>query len=101
MEQFDFTTSFQVKETPTQVIKKIEAVNDWWATNVFGNTTHLRDVFTVRFGKTFATMQVAEFIEDKKIKWTIRESSLPLFKNEKVWNGTDIVWDILLLSNIT
>jgi hypothetical protein len=61
----------------------------------------LNDVFTVRFGKTFSTIQITEIVPDKKFLWSILNSSLPLFKDEKVWNGTKMLWEIFYSNNTT
>src|SRR5712675_1684579 len=99
MENQDFTATISVDATSSEAFDKITQVNKWWATNVQGNTTNLNDVFTVRFGKTFSTIQITDIIPDKKILWSILNSSLPLFKDENVWNGTKMLWEISSSNN--
>src|SRR5437879_3697989 len=94
MEKKNYDKTIIVNVSAEEAIKKISQINLWWATNVQGDTKNLDDVFTVRFGKTFSTIQITEIIPDKKILWSILNSSLPLFKDEKIWNGTKMVWEI-------
>lgn len=101
MEKKDFHCIIEVNVSPEEAIQKIEQVNLWWASNVQGATKNLNDVFTVRFGKTFSTIQVTEMIPGKKMLWSILNSSLPLFKDETVWNGTKILWEISSANNTT
>jgi hypothetical protein len=61
---------------------------------------HLHEQFTVRFGKTFSILKVVEFVYAKRIVWKVEDSFLPLFKNEKQWNGTSITWEISLENNL-
>ena len=99
MEGQNYSVTIIVKTTARRAFENISNVSGWWATNVSGNTANLNDVFTVRFGKTFSTIKITELIPDKKIEWTIQDSSLPLFKDEKVWNDTQIVWEISAAGN--
>ena len=101
MEKKNYDKTIIVNVSAEEAIKKISQINFWWATNVQGDTKNLDDVFTVRFGKTFSTIQITEIIPDKKILWSILNSSLPLFKDEKIWNGTEMVWEILSLNRAT
>ncbi len=87
--------------SPEMVVGCISNVSGWWATNVSGSTTKPGDIFTVRFGKTFSTIKVAELLPSEKIVWEILDSYLPLFRNEKVWNGTKIMWKISERNKIT
>jgi hypothetical protein len=89
-----FTTTIEVDKSPQDVFNSIKDVSGWWATNVTGHTQNLNDVFTVRFGKTFATIKNIEVIPNKKITWHVIESLVPLFKNEKQWNNTKMHWEI-------
>jgi len=97
----DLTTTIQVSVSAKEAFDKISRVGDWWATNITGSTKNLSDVFNVRFGKTFSTIQITELIIDKKIVWSVIDSSLPLFNNPQVWKDTQIVWEILNENKVT
>jgi hypothetical protein len=70
-------------------------VGGWWASNLVGSTKTLGDKFTVRFGKTFGTMQIIELVPNRKITWLVTESYLPLFKNVSQWKNTQLVWEVI------
>lgn len=90
----DLTTTIRVNVSAKEAFENILKVDDWWATNITGNTKNLNDVFNVRFGKTFSTIKITEWVVEKKIIWSIIDSSLPLFNNPQVWKDTRIVWEI-------
>lgn len=93
MEQ-NFSTTFSVVDSPAEVMEAIGNVAGWWATNNSGRTKKVGDSFTVRFGKTFSTIQVIEFIHDKKLVWFVTDCDLPLFADPKEWLHTKLVWEV-------
>ncbi len=94
MNQQNYNSRISVDVTPQQAIKSISNARGWWATNFTGHSKQFHDRFTVRFGKTFAIIQIVEYIADKKIIWQIEDCYLPLFNNKNQWNGTSIVWEV-------
>ncbi|MEP6677332.1 MAG: hypothetical protein ABJA78_19380 [Ferruginibacter sp.] len=94
MKTENFNCSITANTSTQRAVESISNVSGWWATNVTGNSQQLNDVFTVRFGKTFATIKVLEFVPGKKIMWHVIDSLVPLFKNEKQWNDTKMLWEI-------
>lgn len=101
MNHENFTVTIMVSSSLEEAMNRIAMVNRWWATNVAGNTANLNDVFTVRFGKTFSRICITELVAGEKMKWTIQDSSLPLFKDEKVWNETHILWELRSKGSMT
>jgi hypothetical protein len=96
-----FSTAISATATPQQAIAAINNVTGWWATNVKGNTENVNDIFTVRFGKTFATIEVIEVIPHQKVVWLIANCDLPLFANPKDWLNTKITWRLSSANNTT
>ena len=94
MKQQDFNCCITADITAKEAIAGISNVSGWWATNVTGSSQNLGDVFTVLFGKTFSTIKVIELIPEQKIVWHVMDSLVPLFKNEKQWNNTKMLWEI-------
>jgi len=94
MKSNNFSCSMTAHVTAKEAIEGISNVAGWWASKVNGNSTHQGDVFTVLFGKTFSTIRISELIPGKKILWEVIDSLVPLFKNEKQWNGTKMLWEI-------
>ena len=74
--------------------KKIADVSAWWATNVTGPSRNVGDQFTVRFGKTYCTLEVAETVPGQKITWRVVDAYLPLFSDPYEWNGTTLMFEM-------
>ncbi|HTS44216.1 MAG TPA: hypothetical protein VMH01_07450 [Puia sp.] len=101
MENQDLRIGITVIKPVMEAMTDISRVKDWWTTNVTGSSSHLHDIFTVRFGNTFSTMEITELIEGKKVIWKIIDTLLPLFNNPFVWKDTKIQWDISAVSGLT
>lgn len=90
----DYECTINVAADPAMACDAISDIPAWWATNFEGRAKFCNDRFTVRFGKTYSVMKVAESDPGKKLVWIIQDSYLPLFKNPAQWNNTRIVWEI-------
>ena len=97
--QLDFSCSITANISIKEAGEGINNVSVWWATHVTGLSQNLHDVFTVRFGKTFSTIKIIELVPGKKILWHVIDSLVPLFKNEKQWNNTKMLWEISTENN--
>jgi hypothetical protein len=94
MEQKDYQGVILVDNSLTAAFESIASgVNEWWAANFEGSSQNLGDVFTVRFGETFVTFKVTEFIPDQKIEWQVMDCYLPWLQDKKEWNGTRILFE--------
>lgn len=94
MNQQDYQGVILVDNSLTAAFESIASgVNEWWAKNFEGSSQNLGDVFTVRFGETFVTFKVTEFIPDQKIEWTVINCYLPWLKDKKEWNDTRILFE--------
>jgi len=94
MKNENYTCAFTVNTPPNKIVETICDVHSWWANDVKGSSKKLNDVFTVRFGKTYGTFKITDFIPSKKIVWLVTECYLPLFQNKTQWLGTQIIWVI-------
>jgi len=83
-----------VNATAKKAFQQIANVAGWWATNVQGKAEKVGDEFIVRFGKTFSIIRVEEVVPYKRITWLVTDCYLPLFKDEKEWAGTQMIWEI-------
>jgi len=86
--------SMTVGITPEVAFKAITDVKGWWATNVSGEINEQNNHFTVRFGKTFADIEVIESVPDKCMTWLIENSLVPLFNDPTEWNNTSLKWQL-------
>lgn len=94
METLDYTCSIETAASPAEAFNCINNVRSWWAENFEGSATKLNDVFTVRFGETYATFRITEMIPDEKVVWFTEDGYLYFLKNKREWVGTSIIWEI-------
>lgn len=97
----NFHKTIKVDASAAEAMKKISAVNKWWAKNIKGKTTMLNDKFTVDFGKTFVDFEIAELIPNKKVVWEVTNCNLHWINNKQEWNGTRVVFEISEMKNAT
>jgi hypothetical protein len=94
METKNYHRTINVTVPATEVMKKINQVNLWWAKNFEGKSENLNDVFTVRFGTTFVTFKITEMEAGKKVAWLVTDCYLPWLKDKTEWNDTQVVFEI-------
>ncbi|HWB25719.1 MAG TPA: SRPBCC domain-containing protein [Chitinophagaceae bacterium] len=90
----DFTCSITVNVTAAEAFDAITKVSEWWAKHVEGSTKSEGGSFTTRFGETFGVFKITEAIAGQKITWQVVDCYLPIFKNVRDWDGTNITWEI-------
>jgi hypothetical protein len=99
MKEENFTCEISANMPAINVQDNISRVNQWWAKVFEGSAKKVNDVFTVRFGQTFVTFKLTEFIAGKKTVWHVTDCYLP-FQNDKTeWNNTDVVFEISQKNN--
>lgn len=101
MEQQDYKVSITVDASAEEVFKAINNITGWWSTNFEGQSEKLNNIFTVRFGKTFITIQLTELIPYQKIGWQVIDCYKHWIKNKKEWLDTTMIWDISSQKNGT
>lgn len=95
MEEQNYHTSISVNTGAKDAFKAINSICEWWSTDFEGGANKQGDIFTVRFGDTFITMKVVEFIPNTKIVWKVVDSWKHWMKsNNTEWIGTKISFDI-------
>ncbi len=101
MKKQDYSTSFKADSSQAETFKSITNVSKWWTENVEGSSQNVNDVFTVHFGQTNITLEVAESVSGKKISWNVIDCNKHWLKNKKEWKGTRITWEISAEGNAT
>jgi Activator of Hsp90 ATPase homolog 1-like protein len=101
MNQQNYQSSIIANITAEEAFKNISHVSEWWTANFEGSSERLNDIFTVRFGETFAVFQVAEVIPGKRIVWLVTDCYLHWHNDKTEWNNTKIVWEIFSQNNST
>lgn len=98
----DFTTIFWVDNSPEEVFNAINNVSGWWQGEIKGNSKELNDEFEYRMLDIhYSKQKVVEILPNEKVVWLITDSNLSSFKNNTEWNGTKVVFEILVLNNKT
>ena len=94
MNQQDYNAVISVQASPKQVFDAFNSVSKWWTENLEGSSNHLDDVFTIRFGNTFATHKIIEFVPNERVVWLVTDCNLDWVKDKKEWQDTRVVCEI-------
>jgi hypothetical protein len=91
----DFTISFTVDRSPTEVFNAINRTGGWWSGEIAGDTDRLGAEFTYNVAGThFSRQKVTELVPGKRVVWHVTEAKIAAVKGESEWEGTDIVFEI-------
>ncbi len=93
MNNHNFNCSITVPTTAKQAFSSINKVYAWWTENFNGQAEKEGDMFTVRFGETFADFKIIE-AEYNKIVWLVTDSWLQWLEDKNEWTGTTVVWQL-------
>ena len=97
----DYHYSFKTGVSPGRAFEAISHVTGWWASQVEGSSKKLNDVFTVRFGTTFARIKIMEMVPGSRIVWLVEDCHMDLLKDKKEWKDSRIIWEISPENNQT
>lgn len=102
METTDFTTSFEVSQTPEQVFKAVTDVRNWWSEEVKGNTSKQGDEFSYQYKDVHKTkIKLVEVVPNKKVVWQVLENDFSFTTDKSEWVGNRIVFEITPKGNKT
>ena len=101
MKKQDYSTSIPTNATPKESFKCVNSVSKWWTENIEGSSQNPDGIFTVRFGTTWKTFKIIEFVPDKKVVWQVTDCNMPWNKNKTEWKNTKIVWEVSKKDNKT
>jgi len=95
MQNQNFTTSFSVKASPTEVFEVINNVRGWWTGEVEGDAKKVGDELTYVYpGYHYSKQKVVELVPGERVMWHVVDSRLEGPSDPSEWTGTDIVFDI-------
>src|SRR5579863_5738428 len=95
MQNQNFTSTFTVEQTPTEVFDAINDVGRWWTGEVEGDTHHVGDEFTYRYpGAHYSKQKITELVPGEQVVWHVIDAHLDGPTDPKEWIGTDITFDI-------
>jgi hypothetical protein len=82
MQSQNFTTSFTVEQTPTEVYDAINDVRGWWTGVIEGESKHVGDEFSYRYARFhYSKQEIVELVPGTKVVWRVIESRLEGFEN--------------------
>lgn len=91
----DFTTSFEVDQSPAEVFTAINNPKAWWSESIKGGTEKVNDEYSYEVKDLHTCrIKVTEVEPDKKVVWHVLDNYFSFVKDEKEWIGTDIVFEI-------
>lgn len=101
MKKQDYTASIIVDTTPKEAFNSINNISGWWTKDIEGHSEKLDDIFTVRFGETFITIQLIRLIPHAEIGWKVIDCYKHWLKDKKEWLDTTMSWKISAADNKT
>lgn len=96
----DFTTVFQVNQSPNEVFRTVTNVRRWWqglfAEEIDGETDKLNKEFTfvAAAGAHYSKQKLIELVPGQKVVWLVTEGRLSYIEKTDEWEGTKIIFDI-------
>jgi Activator of Hsp90 ATPase homolog 1-like protein len=95
MKSQNYTTAFEVDQTPEEAFDAINNVRRWWSGNIEGNTDRLGDEWTYRYKDIhYSKQKITELVPGKKVVWQVLDSYLNFIEDKTEWNGTKVTFEI-------
>ncbi len=91
----NFTASFAVSQTPTEVFDAINNVRGWWGEDVGGSNDKVGDEFTYRVQDIhYSRLRVIELIPNVKVVWLVLDNQMNFVEDQTEWVGTKISFEV-------
>lgn len=95
MKTKDFTTIFQVGQSPAEVFNAVTNPRGWWSEEIVGGTSQLNDVFDYHFEDLHrCRIKLIEVIPNEVMVWHVLENHFKFTDDESEWKDTKIVFEI-------
>jgi hypothetical protein len=91
----DYTTSFTVEQSPSEVFNAVNNVRGWWGEDVQGSSHNVGDEFTYRVEDVhYSKLRVTELVPNEKVSWLVLENHMNFVEDQTEWVGTTISFEI-------
>jgi hypothetical protein len=98
----NFTSTFVVQQTPTEIFDAINDVRRWWTGEIEGDSHEVGDEFSYRYpGFHYSKQKIAELVPGQRIVWHVVDAKLEGFDDPSEWTGTDITFEIIAMPDDT
>ncbi|MEX2379145.1 MAG: SRPBCC domain-containing protein [Vicingaceae bacterium] len=95
MNQEDYNTSFQVKESPEEVYQAVNNVRGWWSEEIEGPTDELNKEWFYHYKDIhLCKMKVVELVPNKRVVWEVVKNSFNFVDDKEEWVGNRLIFDI-------
>ncbi len=95
MENQNYQSSISAKISPSEAIKKISNIPEWWGVNFTGSAEKPNDTFTVKMsGDSFFNFTVAELVPNKRLAWLVTDCNMPWFTDKREWANTKLIFEL-------
>ena len=93
----DYQKTIAVNIPASEVYAAItERISDWWSNDLAGAAVRAGDSFTIAFGKTGKTFDIAEAVTNKRVIWKCVKAyiDMPSLEDKAEWVGTKLIWTL-------
>lgn len=91
----DFTASFTVKKSPSEVFRAIMNVRAWWSEEIDGPTDKLNEPFFYHYKDVhLCKLELIEKIPDQKLVYHVLENEFSFTKDKTEWVDTKLIFEI-------
>ncbi len=98
----DFSTTFTVEQSPSQVFEAITNPRGWWSEAIVGNTTQIGDEFGYQYEDLHrCKMRLVELVPNQKVVWLVLENEFKFTQDKTEWIGNHISFEITQIGEQT
>jgi len=95
MKEKDYSTSFQVDQTPTEVFTAINNPRGWWSESIEGITDQLNSIYIYHYKDVhLCRIKITELIPEQKVVWHVLDNYFNFTKDKSEWKNTKLIFEI-------
>jgi hypothetical protein len=95
MENKNYSSSFNVERSESEVYNAINNVRAWWSENIIGKTDTLNEEFFYSYKDVhLCRIKIIEMVENKKVVWLVLDNEFNFTKEKNEWKGNTMIFEI-------